>query len=125
MNKREANIILKLGNRKVKQVLILTILIIIQPIQQLLRKGTDHGLLIIIDHILKELINELDFEVCQVKACIIIAIKLICKVQNYFITLAPLLWEYELVRHSLAYMLDLPMTRYQTIKFELNLVCSA
>jgi len=64
MNKREANIILKLGNRKVKQVLILTILIIIQPIQQLLRKGSDHGLLIIIDHILKELINELDFEVC-------------------------------------------------------------
>lgn len=64
MNKREANIILKLGNRKVKQVLILTILIIIQPIQQLLRKGSDHRLLIIIDHILKELINELDFEVC-------------------------------------------------------------
>jgi len=64
MNKWEANIILKLGDRKVKQILILAILIIIQPIQQLLRKGSDHRLLIIIDHILEELINKLDFEVC-------------------------------------------------------------
>ena len=64
MNKWEANIILKLGDRKVKQILIFAILIIIQPIQQLLRKGSDHRLLIIIDHILEELINKLDFEVC-------------------------------------------------------------
>ena len=73
---------------------------------------------------MEKLIDELHFEVCDVEASIVIRIELIGKIQHDLIPLALLARVNELVYQSRAYVLDFAMACDQTVKFELNLICS-
>lgn len=123
MDERETDIVLKLRDRKIQLIAVLTVFVRVQPVQKLLRKRTYHRLLVIVDHILEELVDELHLEVGEVETCVVVAIELVCEVEHYLITLALLGREDELVYQALAEVLHLAMARDQTVKFELNLVC--
>lgn len=124
MNKRESNVIFKFCDCEIELVSILAVLVRVQFIEQLLGESANQRLLVVIDNILEELINELHFEVRQVESRIVVAIKLICKVENYLVSFTLLLWVNELVHQSLTNVLHLAVTRDQTVEFELNLVRS-
>ena len=123
MDEGETDVVLKLRDRKIQLITVLTVFVRVQPVQKLLCKRANHRLLVIVDHILKELIDELHLEVGQVETCVVVAIELVCEVEHYLITLALLRWVDELVYQTLAEVLHLAMARDQTVKFELNLVC--
>ena len=95
MNQREANIVLELGNREVQLeavfqrcMLLLTFSSVVQLFEQALGERANDGLLIVVDHVLKELIDELHLEVGQVKASIVVAVELVCEVEYNFVALA-------------------------------------
>lgn len=88
MDQREADVVLEFRDREIKLEPVLAGLISVQPVQQLLGKRADHRLLIVINHILKELVDELNFEVGEVEARIIVAIELIGEVQHDLVSLA-------------------------------------
>lgn len=122
MDEREANVILKLRDRKVQLVPILAVFVHVHAVQQLLRKRADDRLLVIVDDILEELVDKLHLEVREVEARIVVAIELVREVQHNFVSLALLRWEDEFVDEALADVLHLPMARDQAVKFELDLV---
>ena len=123
VDERETDIVLKLRDGEIQLITVLAVFVRVQPIQKLLRKRANHGLLIIVDHVLEELIDELHLEVGQVEACVVVAIELVGEVEHYLVTLALLSREDELVYQTLADVLHLAVARDQTVKFELNLVC--
>ena len=122
MDEREANVILKLRDRKVQLVPVLAVFVHVHAVQQLLRKRADDRLLVIVDDILEELVDKLHLEVREVEARIVVAIELVREVQHNFVTLALLGWEDEFVDEALADVLHLPVARHQAVKFELDLV---
>ena len=67
MDERETDIVLKLRDRKIQLIAVLTVFVRVQPVQKLLRKRAYHRLLVIVDHILEELIDELHLEVGEVE----------------------------------------------------------
>ena len=83
---------------------------------------SNNTLLIIRYDILKELIYKLNFEVCQIKSCVVIAIVLVSNVKNNLIFLILILWIQKFMNQSTRQMLYLSMTRNKRIKFKANCV---
>jgi hypothetical protein len=97
VNQREADIVLKLCDGEVDLQFVLQVGVLADSFEQRLREGSNHRLLIVIDDILEELVDKFYFEICQIKPCIVVAIVLICEVQDDFVPLAFLSWEDKLV----------------------------
>lgn len=122
MNQREANVVLKFGNGEIELEILLAILVYVQLLEQLLGEGTDQRLLVIVDYLLEKLIDELNFEVCDIETGIVIGVELVSKVEHDLVPLALLRRVNELVNQALADVLDFAVARDQAIKFELDLV---
>lgn len=122
MNEWKANVVVKLCNGKVHFHVISKLVGSVDLVEKLLREGANHRLLVIIDHILEELVDELDLKVGKVETCIIVAVELISKVKDDLIPLVSLQWIKEFVHHSVAEMLHLAMAGHQAVKFEGYLV---
>lgn len=78
MNQRKPNIILKLSDCKIQLNFIFETILVVDLVQEWLGKCSNHRFLIIVDNILKELIDKLNLKVSEIKSCVIIAIVLIC-----------------------------------------------
>lgn len=78
MNQRKPNIILKLSDCKIQLNFIFETILVVDLVQEWLGKRSNHRFLIIVDNILKELIDKLNLKVSEIKSCVIIAIVLIC-----------------------------------------------
>jgi len=68
------------------------------------------------------LIDEFDFEIGQIKASVIIAVELVCQIEEYFVLLTLLFGIQELVDQSVAHMTHLVVARNQLIEGERNLI---
>ena len=92
MNERESNIVFKLCNCKINFNWIFKIRIVIYFFKQAFCESTNYWFFIVTYHILKKLIYELNFEISEIKACIIVAIELVSKIYNDFVSVTFFLW---------------------------------
>ena len=113
MYEREADVVFELRDGEVQLVLRL------QLFEQVLREGSDNGLLIVVYHVLEELVDELNFEVCEIKACVVVAVEVVRQVQHQLVALRLIGRRDELVNPPIADVLHLRMASYEAVKLKL------
>lgn len=96
MDEREANIVFKLGNSEVK-LHISQFGVLIQLFKDAFSESSNDRLFIISDDIREELVDEFDFEVCQVETSVVVAVELVSQVKNYLIFFRLFSWVEEFV----------------------------
>ena len=109
VNQTKSDVIVELGDGEVQLVSVS----LFQFLQETFSEGSNDTLLIVIDDILEELIDELNFEVGQIKSSIIIAVELIGNVQNYLVFFVLALRVYKFVDQSARQVLNLSMASDQ------------
>lgn len=96
MDERKANIVFKLGNGEVK-LHISQFGVLIQLFKDAFSESSNDRLFIISDDIREELVDEFDFEVCQVETSVVVAVELVSQVKNYLIFFRLFSWVEEFV----------------------------
>ena len=96
--------------------------IVVDLIEQVFGECTYYRLFVITYHILKELIDEFDFEVCQVESSVIIAVELIRQVEQDFIFFTLLFRVQEFVYKSVTDVSNLIVACNQAVESERYLI---
>mmetsp|Transcript_31178 Transcript_31178/g.47716 ORF Transcript_31178/g.47716 Transcript_31178/m.47716 type:complete len:349 (+) Transcript_31178:2470-3516(+) len=122
MNERESDVVLELGDGEIELIVILQLGVHLQLVQKTQSKRSNDRLLVIIGDILEELVDELNFEVRQIEASVIVAIELVGHVEEDLVLLGFLPGVDELVDQAVANLLHLVVAGDQMIEFERDLV---
>ena len=91
-------------------------------LEQRLSKGANDRLFVVIDHVLKELVYEFDFEVGQVEAGVVVAVELVSDVENDLVFFVFVFGLHEFVDEATGQVLNLSMAGDERIEFEAHLV---
>ena len=122
MNQTEAIIVVKLGNGKVQLHFLLALRVHLKGVKESLGESADYAFLVVCDHVLEKLVDELYFEVREVEASIVVGVEGVGDIQYNLVFLRLKLRVKELLNHPTRQVANLTVACNQRVKFKRHLV---